>query len=67
MGGGGGGVEHIIYCTGFVRGFFCWCGGVIDCMCNWYPKLLRKHDIGEYHTALDSGGASQVVQPGIRA
>ena len=41
--GGGGNISSIAY-SGFVRGFFCWCGGVIDCMCNWYPKLLRKHD-----------------------
>ena len=57
---------------GLIQDFFCRCDGVIDCMCmmnvsNWYPKLLRKHDIGEYHIALDSRGASQVVQPGIRA
>ena len=32
------------------------------CMIN-YPKLPRKHDIGEYHTALDSRGASQMGQP----
>ena len=37
------------------------------CIMNVSPKLLRKHDIGEDHTALDSRGASQMDQPGIRA